>query len=445
MVVVAAVLVAPAHVQATALPATISTNTTLAAAESPYSGTSVTVLEGVTLTVKAGVVVKLSESLTVNGRIEVEGSASEPVVFTSPRDDSAGGDTNGDGTSTKPAPGDWLGLAFKGNSQGFLHAADVRYAGMSNVPAIKYACPCVEAPSFVASSVTRSKNLGIEASQANLTVDESTIADNGGVGIRALGGTLDLQDSTIARNNTGVVQQANANEHVSLAIDDNVIEANTNNGIDVEVSGSTRYVDSASLGENLFKSNGGIPLSYVVSANLEESPGASQSPIPPNIATNTLTGNGKNGIWVSGSVMESQTWDAPYAFVVFGEGLNVAKAATLTLTPGTVVKNEGRTITVGGTLVADGTAEEPIALTSYRDDSAAGDTNGDGTATKAAPGDWWMLEIRNGSGGALFDHAAIRYGGRPGFQTTPMIEVNCPCAGPSSLPIRRSQKAVTRQ
>ena len=92
---------------------TISQDTTLRLANSPYIvSCDVTVSSGVALTIQPGVVLKFQQytGLNINGTLQAQGSSASPIVFTSWRDDSYAGDTNGVGVDSTPQPGDWYGL-----------------------------------------------------------------------------------------------------------------------------------------------------------------------------------------------------------------------------------------------------------------------------------------------------------------------------------------------
>jgi hypothetical protein len=95
---------------------------------------SLTVPSGKTLTMNPGTVVKFdgttSAQLVVDGTLNVKGTTSTHMIyFTSIKDDSIGGDTNNDGTSTSPAGGDWADIQLDSGSSSTLNYASIRYGG----------------------------------------------------------------------------------------------------------------------------------------------------------------------------------------------------------------------------------------------------------------------------------------------------------------------------
>jgi hypothetical protein len=89
----------------------------LTATKAPFivgdsSGCSYVNINNTSVTVGSGSIFKFFP----NGSIQFSGSGSMPnvsnAIFTSIKDDAQGGDTNGDGTTTSPASGDWWGMHF---------------------------------------------------------------------------------------------------------------------------------------------------------------------------------------------------------------------------------------------------------------------------------------------------------------------------------------------
>jgi hypothetical protein len=351
----------PSASSATAVSGTISQDTTWTADGGPYVVNGLTVENGATLTVEAGTVVKIGyrSGMTVRGAMDVNGAPGARVTITSVRDDSAGGDTNGDGEATAPSRSDWKTIGVEG--LGILHLtdADVRYGGY-----------------FYYNDRAASVYLG----GGTVNMDGATVSMGVNAAVRQVGGVLDASGSELSGSSRGLLlENGSASASGTLF-----------HGSSVGLSASS---GSLSLTGCSFEGNGAA-VSVDGSVSLTN-------------WGNSASGNGVNGFVMSNALAADARWDADLPYVL--SNLSVPAGVTLTLGPGAVVKGPG--MTVSGRLVASGTEEARVTFTSLKDDSAGGDTNGDGAATSPARGDWGTIRLPAGAS-AEIRHADVRYGGR---------------------------------
>ncbi len=365
-----AVLGGPTYVSGT-----ISSNTTWTAAESPYViSSSVTVNSGVTLTIEPGVVVKMGKTsayLSVNGTLVSAGTEAQPVVFTSIKDDAHGGDTNGDGSATSPAPGNWsnitLGSAASASS---LQHTEVLYGGYYLSASVIVSG---SSPSFDSLLVDRSHKFGVRVSSGEPSLTDSTISNC----------TIGVQVSSC-----GPAARVESCEFTSVST----------TGIDVQGG-------SPELASNHFSG----PCASAISV---------ASAATPRLDNNT--GSGYNHRILLGSTGRSASWTLtkqPFPYVAstssISSGLTVNPGCTLAIEPGVVLKmlSTSSALSVGGTLVSNGTLEDPVVFTTIKDDTHGGDTNNDGSATSPTAGGWGGVVFESTASGNTLSHVEVLYAG----------------------------------
>jgi parallel beta-helix repeat protein len=184
----------------------ISTPTVWTKADSPYLVNG-TVTVNAPLTIEAGTVVKLNAAyhaiLVFRNNLFVKGTREEPVVFTSSKDDSYGGDTNGDGGRFKPAPSDWTYLNFNPYQDYILEVNHAKILYSSFGLSI-YASNGHYLKRSVKNSEFKYNGYGLMINDAQPTIENNTISNNGvGISVSASTKTAKISNNAIYGNATG--------------------------------------------------------------------------------------------------------------------------------------------------------------------------------------------------------------------------------------------------
>jgi hypothetical protein len=407
----------------------ITENTVLSPQVGPYVVTCpVSIGSGVTVTVTPGTILKFSygTALWVTGVLDVQGTELAEVYFTSLKDD-IGGDTNGDGSTTVPAPASWQntpewgGIVVHGTGTVTMTRAHVLYGNNHLWGSADYQYGGIvlaeNAHAALTDTSIRNSIFGIrmvssQISQiSHLLAARVTLSDNlYGLTTGNFGGSyaVSISDSVIRNNHTGLAFQGKGSYQISQSR----IDHNSHTGL---LNTNPFYLDARNnwWGHSngpLTKDNPNLygefvrGLVTVYPWLTASSDGASENLMQSIHAT--PGGTTISATWVSSNTIWTKA-GSPYVI----RGDVVFDNADLFVLPGVVIKleSEGKITPWFGSLNLLGTAVEPIVVTSIKDDTVAGDTNGDGDASQPHPGDWYGLYV---TGSALLQHVEVRYGGR---------------------------------
>jgi len=361
----------------------IYSNLTLSASSSPYlvNNTLQTFSASSTLTIEPGVVIKFYNDagfqFISGAKILAQGSASSPIIFTSFYDDNYGGDTNGDGTSTSPAFGNWFGVRIDSpGTESIISNTVFRYGG-------KY---------YSGGGWTDSKaNLYVANSSANVS---NSVFEYGKVyGARLSAASTTFSGSAFRYNNNG---EEGASTGLYSSVGTLTLNSNTfsNNKRGLYISGA----DSASVSSNTFTSNTD---EAVYSAGRLGS-----------YSGNSGSGNGVNAISINGTITQNgatTTLSANSLPYLLQGAVTVVASSTLAINPNIVIKGWNNSSTsylnIYGNLVVSGANFSDIVFGSMYD--------------SPVKGNWGGLRFYSGSistiSGATFEYAntAIAYTDSP--------------------------------
>jgi len=440
----------------------------------------VTVKPGVTLRIDASVIKASSNTkLIINGRLLAVGTKDFPHYFTSLRDDTLCGDTNGDGGATTPSTGDWGWIQFNPGSSpdSILQRAVIRYGGYCK----DYNCYWqgeVHAPIRLINVMPILANLtftkgfrnAVEipaqnwstSSWSNTTVIHWLYGDNaiplGSVLTLAPDLKVKLSGSSKLQVNGKLLADGTQTNPVVFtsekddtvcgvgAADEPICDTNNDGESSIPATGDWGWIqfNEGSSADSLLRRvvirYGGYCKDYNCYWQGEVHAPIRLMNAMPILANLTFTKDFRNAVEIPAQSWSTSNWNnTTVVYWLYGDN-TVPLGSVLTLAPDLKLKFSGSSkLQVSGKLLAYGTQADPVMFTSEKDDTVCGvgasdelicDTNNDGESSEPAMGDWGWIQFNAGSGSAsVLRRAVIRYGGY-------CKDYNCYWQGESHAPVR---------
>ncbi|MHB2156402.1 immune inhibitor A domain-containing protein [Calditrichota bacterium GD2] len=378
-----------------------------------YPTGDIIIQQGATLNIEEGCLFKMPSwaDFVIEGGLDAGGTESEPIVFTSYRDDARGGDSNGDGSSSAVV-GDWGGIEFRSttmDASSKLEWCEFYYGGGENLgyPILLdlRANPLIRNVSI---ADCKKNAVGLKGGYYNVDVridnPELPLYPTGDIIIQQ-GAVLTIEKGCLFKIPSwgdiiiegGLDAGGTESEPVIFTSyrDDARGGDSNGDGSSSAVAGdwggiefkSTTMDAASKLEWCQFHYGGGENLGYPILLDLRA------NPLIRNVSIRACK---KNAVGLKGGYYNVNVLiDNPSLPLWPTSDIVIQQGAILTIEKGCLFKmNYENDIIIQGGLNSVGTETEPIIFTSYKDDSRGGDVNNDGYSRGIA-GDWGGIKFES--------------------------------------------------